>query len=687
MPYATPPALNDQVLTDVGTRLFKMFGVHETDREQIERRWLRNLRQVRKIYDPEVLDTIPKDRSKAYPGLTQWVVRGTIARLMQMLFPQTEKNYGVRPSAMPDLSVDQLQQVLDQLVASKGGDPAQVVLQDEEIEKAILAFAKGKAERMELKIDDDLQEMDYVTLARKVVRSAVIYNVGIAKGPLHVKVKSRTWERNANTGRYEAKEIETLKPLFEFLPVWSYYPDMTAVSLDKQDDTFERHIMTRAQVEELGHRTDFLPERINKYLAEHATGNYRPRHWESSIKGEAKSATGSVASKETRKFEVLSFWGNVSGHELAAAGATVPEADLGKSFHANAWMIDNVVIKLKLAPLGEKVRHHHEFVFEDDDLSILGNGQCDVMRDSQFSLCEAVRAALDNMSVIGPMVEVDEDRLVSGQSVAITKHKTFRTENNGSNTNTPAVRNINVDSHLTEIAALVNMFMGFADKESGLPPPSLGDTSGGGSEALRTSRNASMFLGAAALPIRDTVRNFDAFTMSIIPALVAWNRKYAPNPSRDGDHDVIARGSTSLIAKEVLAQSLSDFRTTITPDELPHVKVRGLLMQRAKANDIPIDDILEDEEVANKKIAAQQQAQQAQLQGQMELVKAQVEKTLSEAFEKVAKAKASGAKVEVDVFTALMEALKSGDDSAVKREKNEIDAEKVAKGGANGGNK
>ena len=672
MDLTLPPVLDPEQLDRLGARLASTFASYESDRKVHEERWLSNLFQVRKIYEPKVANMIPADRSKAYPGMTAWMVRGTIARLMQMLWPQTEKNYGVRPSPLPDLSVEQLQQVLDQLVKEKAGegDPSQVELTNHEIEKGIREFAKGKAEKMELKIDDDLQEMEFITLARKVVRSAAIYNIGILTGPFHTKAKARTWERDVNTGVYRAIEVDKYKPLFEFLPVWNYYPDLTATELGKQDGEFERHIMTRVEVEELAQRPDFLKDRITDYLTRNTSGNYRERWFESAMKGEPKSAQAAVQGRTSRKYEVLSYWGHVTGRELRSAGIAIPDSQVGNSFHSNVWMIDSTVIKAKLAPLGETIRHHHIFVFEDDDLSILGNGLCDTLRDSQMGLNETVRAALDNASVIGPMAELNTDMLAPGQNHAISKHKTWLRESNGGQSDAiPAVRNISIDSHLHELLPLVQLFLSFGDKESGLPPASLGDTSQGGSEALRTQRNASMFLGAAALPVRDTVRNYDSFTMSVISALVAWNKKYDANPDRDGDHNIIARGSTSLIAKEVLASSLAEFKASLTPDELPHIKVRELLKERAKANDIPVDDLMEDEETANETIQRNAQQQQAMQQGQMDLVAAQVKEVLTQALANEAKASSDQAAVGTTVLQTLIAAINTDNKHAVDQAK------------------
>lgn len=661
------PTIDESKLNDFGVRLFSLFGTHVTDRKAAEERWLQNMRQFRGIYDPEVV--IPKDCSRAYPKLTRKVVIGTVARLMQMLFPQTEENFGVTNSPMPTISLEQMQEVLDELTESTAEtqqlDPTAVELIDEEIEKAIAKFAKGKAERMELKIKDDLKEMEYITLARRVVFSAVLYNIGVLRGPFNKKVKARTWSKNPFTGKYTANEVTKFKPIYEFQTVWDHYPDMTAKTLDKQDGAFDRHIMTRAQVEALAKRPDFLPGRITKWLNENLTGNYMPQWWETIIKGEPKSDR-QHAQLEPRKYELLSYWGGVTGHELRAAGIEVADEDIGRTFQANAWTIGNLIIKAKLAPFDEDTKHHHYFVFEEDDLSLLGNGQCDTMRDSQLSLCETKRAELDNASVIGPMVVVNDDRMTPGQNLSIRKHKTWHIEDMPANAQiSNAIGNLTIDSHISELLALEASILDFANQESGLPPPSLGDVSQGGSEALRTQGNASMFLGAAALPVRDTVRNFDSFTISVIGTLVKWNQKFDPNPSRDGDHDVIARGSTSLIAKEVLGASLDAVRQTVTEDELPHIKSRKLLELRLKARDVPIDEIMEDEEVANATIQRNSQAQQRQTDQQLALVEAEVHEVLGRAVAHIAKAHKDDASIDKDAAQLLLDAISTGQENAI----------------------
>ena len=82
------------------------------------------------------------------------------------------------------------------------------------MERGVNEFAAGRAERMQLKIDDDLKGMEYTKLARRVVFSSTLYNIGILEGPMHEEVPYVTWEQNQHTGKYTAIQKTRFKPLF-----------------------------------------------------------------------------------------------------------------------------------------------------------------------------------------------------------------------------------------------------------------------------------------------------------------------------------------------------------------------------------------------------------------------------------------------------------------------------------------
>jgi hypothetical protein len=645
-----PENIKPAQLSAIGGILWDTFATYEKDRRGVEEQWLKNLRQFRGIYDPEIEKIIPSDQSRAYPKLTRQKVIGTVARLMEMLFPRTDKNYSVRSSTLPNLSQADVQLVLDQLVAEKGAD-----LTDAVIEAGLKSLADEKAKLLEREIDDQLEEIDYVSLAKQVVFSAVLYGPGLLKGPGVVEEEGRTWTKGPD-GAWKASTVKVRKPFYEFVRCWDVYTDLSAKVLSQTDAEFQRHILTRVQVQDLAKRPDFMADQINGYLNAHRTGNYKPKWWENELR--SKSADqANIAALNGRKFEAIEFWGRLTGQQLKDCGIAVPDEQLGLEIEANVWMIDNTVIKAVMNPYDSRTRGFHWFIYEEDDINLLGNGLPVCMRDSQMAVAEAARMILDNGSVVcGPQLEVNHTLLMPGQDLAVYARKVWLREDSGIDAQTPAVRNIAIDSHIPELISIVDLFMGFADAETALPPSALGDVSGQGKESLRTTGNLSMLLGAAALPIRDTVRNYDRFTKSFISSLGYWNMEFNPKPGIKGDFTVLAVGSTSLIAKEVRANALNLLSTTLTPEERMHISTRKMVTERIRVLDLP-EELLEDEKVVIDKLAEQARSAQATAQQQGELMRAQIKGEVASAWKDLMLGLKAQAGANADTFNTIVEAV------------------------------
>ncbi len=310
-------------------------------------------------------------------------------------------------------------------------------------------------------------------------------------------------------------------------------------------------------------------------------------------------------------------------------------------------------------PYDSRIKMYHQFVYEEDDINLLGTGLPVIVRDSQMAIAEASRMLLDNASVVcGPMLEMNIGLLMPGQNYDIHARKIFLREDDGSSASQPAVRSVNAEAHISELSSIINMFMSFADTETALPPPALGDVSGQGKEAYRTSSGTSMLLGAAALPIRDTVRNFDKFTTSFIESAVFWNMEFGQDESVKGDYSVIARGSSSLVAKEVRSVALGQFAATLTPEERMYVSTERMLRERMKVNDIPMD-VLEEPEVVQSKLNEQSQQAQTQAQSQQEVIQSQIKEAVTQAFKNIALANAASARTTTDSFNSLVQGVNS----------------------------
>jgi len=653
------PVVNLEKMNALGVTLSSRFEQYKKDRRETEQQWLRNLRQFRGVYDPEIERRISPDQSKAYPKITRTKVVGTVSRLMEMLFPQTEKNWGIEESPLPDLSKDDLQLVLDQLTAeTQAAGKDATAISDEDIEKAIKSFAKEKAKRMGIEMQDQLDEIEYITLARRVIFSAVLYSAGVLKGPMVKNKKSRKWTRDA-MGKLIATVVSKYAPFYEFVPVWDWYPDLSAKAFEQMDGSFFRHVMSRNQFSELGKRPDFMVDTIKTWLRNNTAGNYKELDWEQELrtKGDRKNLTDLSG----RKYELWEWWGFISGHDLRACGVAIPDEELSQELEASVWGIGNVLIKAKLNPYDAKIRPHHVFVYEEDDINLLGIGVPQVMRDSALAIGEATRMMLDNASVVcGPMLELNQDLLVAGQALDIHAFKVWLREGQGQDAGQRAVQNVVIEGHIAELRSIIELFMQFADTETALPPSALGDVTKGGSEALRTQGNLSMLMGAAALPIRDTVRNFDRFTTSFISSLYYWNMEFNDDESIKGDFAVIARGSTSLIAKEVRSVHLDQFATTLTPEERMYISTKKLLLERMKARDLP-EELLEDEEVVAQKLKEQADAAAAAASQQGQMIQSEIRKNIANAFKDFALAIKAQTGANVDTFNAIVEGIANGD--------------------------
>jgi hypothetical protein len=167
-----------------------------------------------------------------------------------------------------------------------------------------------------------------------------------------------------------------------------------------------------------------------------------------------------------------------------------------------------------------------------------------------------------------------------------------------------------------------------------------------------------MLRGDAALPFKDIVRSYDQFTQSVLQSLVQFNRKFNPDQAAEGDYDVIARGATSLIAKEVRGQQIDQISQTMTPEEKLHVDMRKLVEQRFKVRDLL--DLLVPKSEADRRQQAMDQSNQQQTQQQNELMEANIRKLLSDAFKNVAQGQKNSATANAEAINTALLLMEQG---------------------------
>jgi hypothetical protein len=672
------PTINPAGLRSLGATLSRRFTQYEQDRRLAELKWARNSRQYLGIYDPEVETVLDKNRSRAYPKVTRVKCVSMLSRLMNLLFQADDRNWGVCPSAVPNLSQEDLQGVLDKLTPPQpqamgpaAGMPPPIAPppDDDVIEQAIRDFAKKRAEKLALEIEDQLQELggsrsvDYVALCRKVLASGIQYGAGILKGPFVEEQEQRRWDQDA-TGKMQASTYTAYRPRFEFVPIWEYYPDLSAKSLDQMEGQFQRIVMSKHQVMLLKQRPDFFEDQIDAAIRQAPAGNYVRRAFETELR--AQGVQINVSETGRNKYEAIVWEGYVSGQELADCGVLVDPNQLSQDVRAQVWMIGNEVIKAGLDPWttletdGDMKQFHH-FIFEEDETFLLGNGLPNIVRDSQMGICAATRMSLDNGSV-QRVFELNLSLLSPNQDItSVNPDKIFyRDDENPTTVQYPAIRPIDIPMKLAELQGLVKMFQEFADQETFVNAATGGDMQKGPSEPFRTAAGASMLRGDAALPFKDVVRNYDMFTESVIGAILNFNRNFNQNPELKGDFKPIARGATSLIAKEVLGIQLDNFAQTLTPEEKQYVKMRNLVRERARVRDLIVDDIVMDDAACDAVDHNAQQQQAAQQAQQQQMIGAQIREILAKSMKDLSAAGKNNAAAEAATANVILDALEKG---------------------------
>lgn len=612
----------------LGPILVSEFQQAELDRRDTEIRWLRDLRQYKGQYDADVLAAIGTKRSKAFVRKTRVKVKTANSRVADLLFPAgSEKNWTIEPTPVPSVSDEHRAQIISLLTqAAQGQKPAK-----EDVDKAILEMATKSAKGMSRVIEDQLTEARYKKASVQAIHSGHLYGTGIIKGPL-VERKIRT--RFVLKGRKWVPQSQTyVIPFVEYVPLWRFYPDMSATELEDCRYVYERHLMTRAKLAELANRKSFKADVIKEYITSNPDGQVRPL----SLDAELKTIGEREANQNAKdgQYEVLERWGYLTGEQLVQAGMAIPEDRLHESFFSNVWVLPNGgVIKAVLQPINGVTWPYHLYYFDKDETSIFAEGLASVMCDDQTMINAGTRMALDNGALTaGAMFEVATGLLSNtAKSDEVYPFKVW--PRNATNPGQRAVVPIDLPSHLGDIFQIIQLFEGNADETTAIPRYMTGENATQG--AAGTASGMSMLMGAANIVIKDLVTSWDeGITRPFLQSLYAWNMKFARDDTIKGDFDVKARGTSSLVAKEVRARQLNDFaQSTANELDAPYIKRDKLNQQRAEAHELS-DVVKTVEELQNEQTSPQaqqaQQAQQEQQQAAMATAKATLDKLVADA--------------------------------------------------------
>jgi len=599
----------------------------------VEPRMLSSMRARRGEYDPDKLAQIREQGgAEIFAGVTSAKCRAASAWLRDVMMGNgSDKPWTLAPTPVPDLPpqindalVEQATQTIT--AAMQAGQPitqAQVLEMMQSMKSQALEsvrdFARGCAERMEKKMEDQLVEGGFLQALDAFIDDLTTFPSAIIKGPIVRRRPVLVWQQAGSTMVPVVQDA--LKLEWERVNPFNIYPSPSATTVDN-GFLIERHKLTAPDLEALIGVEGYDDNSIRMVLDQYGRGGLREWLTNDVAQADAQGQSAvAVAANPDHLIDALQYWGTVQGKLLLEWGMDpVAITDPTKTYHVECWQIGAYVIKavLNYDPLHRKP--YYKASYEEVPGNWWGNSVADLVRDVQQVCNASVRAVVNNMAMAsGPQVGINVQRLAEGEDITtLTPWRIWQLTNDPTGNSGLPITFFQPDSHVGELMAVFERFSQMADEYSGIPRYLSGDTTGG---AGRTASGLSMLIGNAGKSIKQVVANIDvAVTTPLLERLYFHNMRYAEDTDLKGDVNIVARGAASLIAKDAAQVRRNEFlATTANPIDFQIVGVEGrhaLLRESAKALDMNPDKIVPPLDVFRQKLAAQAMAAQQQPGGQ-----------------------------------------------------------------------
>jgi len=618
----------------------------------VEQRWREDLtfyygneqivRQIQGVINQALKDKVKstndgtgekQTRSTISVNITRPKVNAAFARLSDMLLPVDDRNFAIEPTPVPQLSDDLTEQ--DKLVAGSDGT---VVTAKQKFD-ADMQKARTSADAMQREIDDNLTECDYNSEARKLLFQATCLGTGVIRGPVAAMRTERSWSET--DGEWRMRVVENVVPESRWVDLFNFYPDPACGGIIKN----ARYIVELGEynarmLRDLRDQPGYITENIDRCLSQPPGSVRRP-------KSETQIVNGAYVAADQQMYEVCHVTCELTRGQLQDLGIKglggkravrnaqgdivrwelldCPEEKLQEAVGACVVMCNNMPIKAYLNPLKSGDLGYDVFCYEPVHGQPFGLGVAYLMRSPQRVLSTAWRMVMDNAALtIGGLVVLDKTCVepadgnwdlyggkvfykVKGLAAAGKVEEAFKV--------------FQMESHLDKLEKIIALAMKFAEDETSLPSLMEGNRGA----APDTVGGMTLLMNSANVVLKVLAKRYDDFvTKPHIGRYYEWHMLYSKKSEIKGDFNVLARGSTHLVVRDLARQSLIGFmQYAANPQWAPFFKDMGYqaLRKVAEANHITPDDVLVSETEAPNVVKMIQEnmaraAQAAQQKGQ-----------------------------------------------------------------------
>ena len=439
--------------------------------------------------------------------------------------------------------------------------------------------AADAAANMENTMMDQLDECNASVHLRKAVLEMCALGTGCIRGALSKYKTYHQWIKNKETGQKVYTPIRKLMPTFKSRSIWHIFPDPDCTSNEDLGWVVDRHGLSRFQLRDMTNKPGFRKNVIENILIQ-GTPDYTLEWYENILRDDKTQINAD-------KYEVLEYWGTIDKSIAEEYGMVLDPNTFTKDvaqISVNAYICNGRVIRLVLNPMTPSRIPYMLVPYEINPYQIWGIGVPENMEDSQMIMNGHARMAIDNLALAGNLVfEIDELALAPGEDLRIYPGRIFKRRSGAPG---QSIFGTKFPSTANENMQMFDKFRQLADDQTGIPSVTHGQT--GVSGTGRTSSGMSMVMSAAGVNIKTVVKNVDDFMIKPIgESLFAWNMQFNPDDSIVGDLEIKARGTSSLMLKEVRSQRLMMFMQVASqPMFAPLIKWETILTDIAKALEI-----------------------------------------------------------------------------------------------------
>jgi len=603
--------------------------------DKVDPRLLAAVRRRRGEYDPTLLADIRKiGGSEIYMTLAANKCRAGFAWLRDvMLGDGNEKPWSLTATSVPELSPKDMQELMDEAITyamemmqGQGMEPTQKQMDEfvdtvrDRVTAKLKHEAKEKVERMEAKMQDQLQEGGFAASFSQFLDDLMTFPAAIMKGPVVRKRQVLKWVQGGPQG-YMLDVQDDFVYEWERVDPFMLYPAPHASSID-DGYLIERHKLTRLSIQALIGVEGYSEPALRSVLYQYGTGGLND--WLSvdvtRLEAEGKSTTAVMRASPDVTIDALQYWGSVQGKLLREWGLADVASDTDE-YNCEVWLIGNWVVKAVVNPdpLGRKP--YYKDSFEDIPGAFWGNGVTDLVADSEDMCNSTARALANNMGLSsGPQVAVNVSRLAPGEELTnMYPWKMWQTQDSPYGDSSPPINFFQPNSNAAELMAVYEKFSTLADEHSGIPRYMTGDANVGG--AGRTASGMSMMMSNAGKTIKHVIASLGTNVITqLLERLYFYNMKYSDDMELKGDVKVVARGVDALMVKEQAQVRRNEFMNIVASNPVflqivGEEAIAALLREAAKSLDMDVDKIVPPPEIIRARAMAREQQMQAMQQG------------------------------------------------------------------------